>query len=319
MRQGLFILFCFLLTACGSGDNPKVSQHHAREGVTAAALSQDGRYALVASVNHNAGLWDIQDNELLYQWHHGKTPPNIIAVAISADGDYALTAEQKNIVLWNISTGKSEAFWATPAKILSISLGPRGNTALIGMVNNTAEWIDLRDGQTLGTLYHEGNVNSVALSADGKFAVTGSDDKLAKYWDLRAGKVIHRWKHKKQVHSVAISPGNRFVYTGASLANHRIWKTDDGKLHVKLNVYPMTVTSARFSKDERWLALGELQQQMTLWDLENKVLHQQWQLPRGRFWKPTSTFIYALAFSPDLATLYTEDSLGYGNQWSIKH
>lgn len=318
-RFALFtLIFCFI-SGCDFSDRPQQTVQHADGGVNAAALSADGHYAVVASTNHEAGLWDVDQGKLLFSWQHKKQQqPDIIAVSISPEGNYAVTAEKRNFVLWNTSTGKGEQFWSTKHDILAIDLGSNGRKVLIGMKNNTAELVDIQNGQTLATMQHDENINSVALSRDGRYALTGSDDKTAKLWDLIEEKKLYSWPHDKKVMTVALSPNNRYALTSASQDTQKIWDINSGRLVHSLSQAPLTITSARFSETEHRLALGVLPRNLQLWDIEQGKEIQQWRLARSNVWKPTATVIFAVAFTDNAEELVTEDSRGIGARWQIK-
>ena len=67
---------------------------HAARGAFTAALSQDGRYSLVSSVEHGVSLWDNDSHGLKYQWHQSSEHENLVhSLAIAYDNSFAVTAE----------------------------------------------------------------------------------------------------------------------------------------------------------------------------------------------------------------------------------
>jgi len=65
------------------------------------------------------------------------------------------------------------------------------------------------------------------------------------------------------------------------------------------------------------LATGTMPQMLRLWDVQQGVQIKKWRLPKHRFWKPTASIVYAIAFGKDSQTLITEDSSGHENLWEI--
>lgn len=315
MHRFYWLIIILLFAGCAS--TPEQQLQQAKEGVTATALSSDGRYGVIASSNHDIGVWDLKQKKLLYTWRHspGQTP-NIIAISISPDNNFVLTAERKNIVLWDLRNGKSLHFWATKSDILDVALSRNGQFALLGLQNGKADYIDLTTGHRIKQFQHLETVNAVALSADGRFALTGSDDKSAILWGLNPTKLLHHWRHKKRVRYVTFSPKSSFALTSASQASVKIWDTTTGGLKNRLKHPKVTITSAKFSANERTLAIGVLPQRLELWDVNSNKKLQQWTVPRSDGWKPTSTFIYAIAYTPD-QSLITEDSRGYASWWKL--
>lgn len=314
----LCIFSTMLLTACIGGDKPHKAQLHAKGGVNTASLSQDGRYSLVASVNHQMGLWDNSKQSLKYTWKHGRSSgADIVAVAINPKGTKALTAERDNVVLWDIKTGKGLQFWSMPQQIIAVALSANERYALIGFRSGDAEYIDLENGQTVRRFPHTDRVNTVSLSNDGKYALTGGNDKVAKLWDIKSGKLLFTWPHKKRVKAVVISPKNNYALTAASQDSVKLWDLRTGQLIRKLNFSPMTVSAARFSPSEKYIAVGSIPQTLNVWDVRTGEHVIERTLPKASYWKPTSTIIYAVGFTPDEKGVNTEDSRGYRYQWKM--
>ena len=78
------ILLLTSLSACQQNTTPLSQARHSAVATYDADISDDGKYSLIASVNHDAGLWDLENDVLLYSWSHSKeTDIGIIAVDIS--------------------------------------------------------------------------------------------------------------------------------------------------------------------------------------------------------------------------------------------
>lgn len=311
------LILALSLVACQSEDQSESKKIHAAGGVIAASISQDGRLALIASVNHPSILWDLNTQKPLYNWNNSKNQGTIIATAFSPQGKYALTAEEKNVALWNTRTGKTEAYWLIKAPILSVALGQGGHYALLGFRENKAEYVDLHDGRSVRRFKHKDKVNSVAISNNERYVLTGSDDKTAVLWNTQTGQVIHKFPHKKRVTLVRISPDNQYALTSASQENMILWNIRTGKRVFQLNKTPMTISAASFSPNSRYLATGNLPQALTLWDLETGKSVKTWRLKKPSHWKPSATVIRAVRFSANGRFLITEDSRGEQHAWKL--
>lgn len=311
------VLIILNLTHC-QREVPINGQHHATGGVTAASFSQDTRYAIVASTQHAIGFWDIVQHALLYQWHNDKNKKApIVATDIDHDNHHAITVDAHSIAVWNAKTGHSLAFWQSKPSIRDAALEPYGHFILLGLSDGTAHYIETLSGHLTRLFRQSKAINSVSISDDGRFALTGSDDGTAKLWNIQTGRVVREWQHKKPVIKVLFSPQRRFVLTAARQDHVYLWDFASGQLRKKINTSPITLTAAAFSHDNRWLVFGQLPQQLQLWDLSNLRRQKVWTLPKGKFWQPTATVVYALAFDAQNQTVYSEDSTGYGYQWSV--
>ncbi|MCW8887197.1 MAG: hypothetical protein OQK12_18370, partial [Motiliproteus sp.] len=148
-----------LISACSSGDSPTREVEYAVQGIYSAALSSDGRNAIVGSIQHGGSLWDANNHERLYNWNHKKDSySNIVASAFSPDNQFAVTTGQQKMVLWEVTTGKPHWFWNAPAEVLDVDLAPQGSFALLGLGNHTAVYFDIKNGGVKQTFHHDGRV-----------------------------------------------------------------------------------------------------------------------------------------------------------------
>jgi len=290
-------------------------QKIANKGIVDAQISSDHRFTVFASTNHNIGVWDNDKGNLRYEWSHAqKQVPNIVALSISGNNRYVLTAEKRNIVLWDAQTGKALRYLAVKSDIQAIALSHKGSRALLGLQNAKAIYLDLDSGQKLKSLQHLETINSVALSRDGRYALTGSDDKLAVLWDLKTNKPLHQWKHAKRVRYVTFSPQSNYTLTAASQDSINIWHVNTGQLASQLKGKSLTITAAQFSQDESQFSLGLVPNQIELRQTNNAQLLRHWKAAKPNTWKPSSNFFYAVSLDKD-NNMMSVDSQGFLSWW----
>lgn len=311
------LLLSLSLCHCSNqSSSPQKIERIALKGVTAACISNNNRYTLYAAPEQGIGVWDNIEHKLLYQWRHHKNKlPNIIALSISGNSQFALTAEKRNIVWWDLSNGKSLRFLALPSDIQAIALSYQGSRALIAMQNAKALYLDLTTGQTIQSLQHLETVNTVALSNNGRYALTGSDDKLAVLWDLQQAKPLHQWLHPKRVRYVTFSPSANYALSSASQSEVNLWHVQSGKLLSKIVHKSITATIAAFSNDEKSYALGLLPNKIRIYNSKDSRAIDSMRLKKYKNWKPTSTFVYGLSF--DKQQLLSIDSSGMLSYWGL--
>jgi len=315
MKNSLLIIsLCLVfLTGCGNDSKPIKTWHLVKGGITSAALYDN--QALLSSIDHGAEWWQLKPKRLLHTFRHGgNREQNLISVALSTDGRYALTADREGIAWWDSETGKSLASWALSG-IQTVTLSVDGHWALIGL-SDRAVYFSLAHGKTRFAFPHERNVKTVALDRVQHFALTGGDDGQAKLWDLRSGQLLYTWKHRGKLANVTLSTKGTYAMTNALLGPIRIWKTSTGKLQHELDPAFITVTSAAFSNKEGLLATGHPSQGIKLWHVKKGRLLRQYK-PARPLWRPTASPVVALRFSKKGVYIQSATSDGSVQQWRV--
>ncbi len=295
-----------LLAGCNRTEDPTNWHEYAVQGVYSASLSEQGHYALIGSIQHGASLWDTTTNARLFSWNHKAGEYSIIvASALAPDESFAVTAGQQDLTLWSLITGKPVWYWSSPAEILSMDLNPGADFALLGLANHEAVYFDIKNGGVSRTLHHDSRVRSVDLSQDGRLALTGSDSYRARLWDLQSGEVLHTLEFGNVVDTVAFSPDGRLAFTSGSLDKAVIWDTRSGETRQTLSDFGslfqrrMSFLCARFSASGEQLLTGSAAGIVQLWDVDSGQELKRWNLHKRAAYGPTSTGVYAVAFSSE--------------------
>ncbi len=303
-RAALVMATSVLLAACSNGDSPAREVEYAIQGIYSAALSPDSRFGIVGSIQHGGSLWDSSRHERLYNWNHKEgSYSNLVAAAFSPDSEYAVTVGQQTLVLWQVSDGQPHWFWRAPTEVLDAALAPGGSFALLGLVNHTAVYFDIKNGGLKQTLIHEGRVRAVDLSDDGELGLTGSDNNLARLWDMQTGKELKSVQHENSVNTVALSPSGRYAFSASQLDRAYIWDTASGEILHTLSgdegFLPkrLSYTAAAFSPNSDQLLTGNTGGIVQLWDVRQGIELKRWQVYRRDLFRPTSATIFAVAFS----------------------
>ncbi len=283
-------LFTLALSACDSGQPPEKTWKYAAQGVLSGDISLNSQRALLGSIHHGGSLWDTTKGERLFNWNHKQGEYSTLrAAAISGDGNVAVTAERGNVVVWDVNSGKSRAFWQAPDQVLAVSLSENGRYALMGLMNNTATYFDLAQGGGVYTFHHDAEIRGVDISEDGKWALTGSDDFSVKVWDLSNGKLKHTFTHENQVKTVAISANGRYGFSTAQREDSIIWDLRSGKPVHSLTFRNVNFTAARFSPREDKLLLGTFQGKVHLIDVKTGADQKQWRAKPRQIWGGASS------------------------------
>lgn len=314
MIPAMFLVL--LLSGCDSSPPAKKTWELApRGGIFSAAFSNQN--ALIGSVDGTAYLWKLGKKKPRFQWRHGHADPQgMIAVAISANEKYALTAQRDSLAWWRISDGKLLGSWGFDS-IRSLDLSADGTFALIGLAGK-AVYFALRAGRTVYAFDHNASISATAMSAGQQFALTGAADGTATLWSLKNGQAIHHWKHRSKIASVALDPKNRFAMTSEALGRTRVWSIKSGKLRKQLGPDIMTVSAASFSPNGKYLATGRTTQRIDLWKLKTGKNVKHWSPRKASDWRPTASPVLAVEFLPNGKALLSASSNGYAQLWRMR-
>ncbi len=318
MRYPLFLFLVSLLCACERPLEPSQSFEVANKGTHAAALSEDGKHSIIGSIHHGGSYWNNTQQARLFNWNHKEGEyTTIVAADVSNQGDWALTANPFNLVLWDTATGRGERFWTAPGEILDAELGPNANIALLGLSDHTAVIFNIKRGGVLRTFEHGNRVRSVDLSRDGKLALTGSEDYNATLWDVASGEKLTTLHHDDDVQLVKLSPDGSRALSVSKYDKALLWDTQTGTSigeiplgseHIKRGLH---FTAARFNDDASLLLTGRPDQIVELWNTTTQARIAQWKLPKRSAWKPTSAAVVDVSFTADTQTYIAIASNGF--------
>ena len=323
MKYPLFFLL-LLLTGCEkmSADAPLQQFPHVAQGSYAAAISTDGRYAAVSSIQDGVALWDLNSNALTYQWRHQDSSDNLVfSLAISNNNSHVLTADANTYALWRISDGANQGYFKLDtATVRDVAVSNDGKHLLVGKSDGGVQHITLQSGRRLEFLGHTERVNSVAMSPNGRYALTGANDYKAHLWDTQSAQIIYSFSHPSRVTKVALDPQGRYAFTADSQDLAQIWDIQSGQLVSKLQFIArqQVFSAVQFSADGKYLATGAPTRKLALWEVASGKELQHWQVSVRPDSRPPSAVVHAVGFIGD-NKLISESSSGIAEVWEIKH
>ena len=305
-----------LQSGCNSGTPSEKIWTPETDGILSASVSNTGRYVLLGTDSGKANLWDLKKKKsLLHSWQHQEESETsgIIAVDLSHDDKYALTAEENSLAWWKVSDGKVLGYWKIDG-VKSIAISKDGQYAIIGF-RDYAQYFSLKSSKTKFEFEHPDFVKAVAISDDGRYALTGSDNAEAKLWSLKNGKLLHTWKYKTKLKTVTFSPDGKYAMTNAVLGETRIWKTKNGKLLHKFAPKRVTNSSAAFSRNGKKLVTGRVTQRVDLWNVKSGEQIKTWQPKKSGDWRPSSANIIEIGFTNKDKKIISVTSNGIIQRW----
>ncbi len=316
----IILIMGLLLTAgCERSSIPISKTRHTAVATYDADIADDGAFALVASVNHDAGYWDLEADVLLYNWSHSKESDiGIIAVDISPDGTRAVTATEDNMAVWDTSNGQNLGFYSLPESDLrDIAISDRGDSLVIGLGDGRVIHLNLNTGRRLEFLAHGEAINSLDISPNGRYVLSGGNDYNAIFWDSKTGQPLLELEHNSRVSLVALSRDGSRAFSSGIKADAFVWDIRSGTKISKLNLKDRqyVLSSARFSPDNQQLLTGAPSRQLVLWNANDGKVAKSIKVSSRHPNRPSGAIIYAVGFSAN-GDLLSESSAGFGERWS---
>jgi WD40 repeat protein len=198
---------------------------------------------------------------------------NVISVAFSPGGHYALSGSENKLWLWDMDSGKLRYSLRGHTKMVgSVSFfpGTYSHYAISGSVDKTIRLWNWKTGKYFRTLKgHSGAIRAVSFSQTGRYILSGSYDKTIRVWDFNSGKTKQILKgHSDGIKSVTFSPNGYYALSGSRDKTMRLWDVNRGK-SVRIFKHSGSVNSVVFSPDGRYALSGSYDNRVRLWNVNS--------------------------------------------------
>lgn len=246
-------------------------------GVTAVAITPDGKQAVSAARDHYIKLWDLKSGK---QLRNLKGPQGhtewVTTVVITSDGKRAVSASaDKTLKVWDLKSGKVlKTLSGHNDTVLAVALTNDGQRAVSASADQTLKVWDIVHGEELYTLQgHQASVTGVALTPDGQQAVSASVDQTLHVWDITHGKSLYTLKgHQGWVTNVAITPDGTRAVSASADQTLKVWDLVQGKELKTLTGHQGWVTSLVITPDGHQAVSASSDQTVKIWDLDKLTL-----------------------------------------------
>lgn len=185
-------------------------------------LSSDGQFALTASEDHTAVLWN-QAGQKVHVFQHNK---GVNRATFSPDGQYILTACHDDTArLWSRKTFELLQVFAHRASVSYAAFSPNFKHPLIvtSSADSTAKLWDINGDKWL-ELPHNDFVSCAAVSKDNSTILTTTNNGIAQLWD-RNGEVKGAFETKSPIYHAAFSPNEQSVVLSCENGDVQLWPT----------------------------------------------------------------------------------------------
>lgn len=292
-----------------SGEEQRILDGH--DGAVEYVKFLEGDRFFSAGLDGQLILWDAYSGEILTSCELFQ--PAVNAVAWSLDGKWIAAGGMDGVIyLWQADTGQLYQKLVGHQEAIESLVWSQDSSRLASLTSEKALFVwEIPAGELLNKLEHPNSANSeqvfmpdgspveseidtraydATFSQNGKYLAAGGNDTRVYIWDLDSGEIVQELEgHMTDVLSVEyISSGEELLsmsYDGTII----YWDTASGK-RLDEKVYP-GMTSLVIAPDEEYLAMGEWNGHVMLWDSIND-------LPSQSF-NGSSDSIFPAQFSPD--------------------
>jgi WD40 repeat protein/serine/threonine protein kinase len=294
-------------------------------GVIAAAVSPDGRRALLGSGNLLL-LWDLETDE---EWKRVEHRGAVRYVTIAPDGRSAVSSTDAGMWVWELPPGRpprEEPPLVETAQFLDPEAGsgfpipgplhlkagvPEFIDHEVRSAYRTGAAVVSRDGQRIlaesgsginlwdratGQFIRrfEGRPGMCAFTADGQRVLAPNSNHAIQLWDPESGARIREFRGHHSLMGWALSPDGKWVYTASEEGREfaiRVWDLDSGQQLGRLEGHQGYICSLSVSPDGRRLLSGGNDSTPILWDPTSRGEIRRFRGHTNKAWQ--------VAFLPD--------------------
>ncbi len=252
--------------------------HGHKKGISAVAVTPDGRFAISGSQDATLRLWDVASAECVRIY---KGPEqNITAVAITPDGRFVVSgSEDKTLHLWDIKSAKClRTYTGHTQRITTLAIFPYGRFILSGSDDRTMRLWNPATAKCLQTFKGaRKNITAMAIAPDNQFFVSGTEDGMLAVWNLttvkhsktfQGAKPVQSFKaHQRGITTAAVTSDGRFILSGSKDATLRLWNPGTAKNLITFKGHLDTVTGVTITPDARFALSGSDDKTLRLWDI----------------------------------------------------
>ena len=189
----------------------------------------------------------------------------------------ALTADNREFVIWDTQTGKALAYWLAPADIIDIQLDALGNFAVLALKNNRAIIFNVKTGGIIAQYSHTHHLFTAAISAKGRLAISGGFDNAISIWQVDNQKLLHKIQLPNYPRMINLHDQLGLVFVHPARHNAAIYSINNGEMLHTLSIKNQFISFAKIL-DEQHVILGNNKNQVALYNYKTDKLIKRWQM-----------------------------------------
>jgi WD40 repeat protein len=205
-----------------------------------------------------------------------------ISVALSANGQLAVSGLDNVIRVWNTSTGECLQTIPGVGTGDTLCLSKDGSSVLSENAGATIRIWSTISGQCLKTLEgHTKRISCQLLSQDESILVTGSFDKTVRLWNLATGACLRIFVgHEEGITSLDLSSDGSLLLSGSFDKTVRAWDTSTGAC-LRVFGHESAVEYVKLSPDGQFVLVTSGGDSIALWQISTAQCLKNFKHPNG--------------------------------------
>jgi WD40 repeat protein/serine/threonine protein kinase len=244
--------------------------------VTALAFAWDSKRVISAADDRTIRLWDIGAGG---QFQEIVAPAvNIECLAISSDGQLAVSGDEQRATLWDLKKGEEVKKLDGQKFVQSAVFSRYDEFVLVGGLDqirlySVATGQRVREYQAKQSKEKAKRFSGLVFLDDARSFLSFGLFKGAviQHWDIENSEPLRSTKLKGFVGGVQkprFSPDGRLIAIAATDTSIGVWDTETGELVKKFEDIAEKVYSVAFSCGGRYIAAGSRDQEIRVWDVQ---------------------------------------------------
>jgi WD40 repeat protein len=281
------------------------------------SFDPDGNSLASGGQDNVIRIWDLKTNKQAGELRGHAS--HVRDCSYSSDGTWLLSAgRDQKIKLWQPDNSAEMVVFsdeANPDAVLAAHFSRDGKQIVTASRDRTASLWNAADHDLVRRFSegHEFLASTATFFDDGSRLATGAGDGTVRIWDVATGTQLFDIKGTGYTAALAVSPDGQLLASGSTGNDVQLWNANNGERVAILSGHEAPITAARFSPDGLWLATGDDQGRIGLWQRDP----QSGEWAAVHWLEGHSRTITSLAFADDNHVLVSASGDNTCGQWNV--